>query len=229
MTQAEPTTDHQPNDINADEIIILADGEDNHLSGQKPDRRFSIINRPELHFISAKGPRKARALVYGGGGYIDLVYDREGLDIAHWLSGMGIDAYVLIHRLPGAPSNIDGVPNPSDIALQDGLMAMDYLGQLADMPLLHVGLSSGGHLAGVMACQLHRLKAKGLMIGYAPLNANHRRYKFPKAKPDYPPVEKQDFYDAWPIGLLAEPTVSPLCRAFWPMPLRIRSSLSNTP
>ena len=87
---------------------------------------------------------------------------------------------MLVHRLPGQ----DG--HPFDIALQDGLRALDLLATLPPLPLLHVGLSSGGHLAGVMACQR---ACAGAVIAYAPLNANHRDHKFPAGKPDFPPPE----------------------------------------
>lgn len=65
-----------------------------------------------------------------------------------------------------------------------------------------------------MACQAHPLAAAGVMIGYAPVNANHRKYKAPANKPDYPPIEKQDFYDAWPIGIVQEPHGMPKIPAF---------------
>ena len=89
-------------------------------------------------------------------------------------------------------------------------------GGLAPLPLFHVGLSSGGHLAGVMACQPHPppLQACGAVIAYAPLNANHRAYKAPADKPDYPPPQKQAFYDAWPIGLASEAHGMPRCPVF---------------
>jgi dienelactone hydrolase len=112
---------------------------------------------------------------------------------------------VLVHRLPGQ----DG--HPFDIALQDGLAALDHLATLAPLPLLHVGLSSGGHLAGVMACQR---ESAGAVIAYAPLNANHRGHKAPPGKPDFPPPEKQAFYDAWPVGIATEPHGLPKCPVF---------------
>jgi dienelactone hydrolase len=92
------------------------------------------------------------------------------------------------------------------------------------LPLLLLGLSSGGHLAGTLACQgepVRAAHARGVLIGYAPLNANHRRYKAPAGKPDYPPPEKQAFYDAWPIGLAPEPHGLP------PLPVFISCALHD--
>jgi len=181
-------------------VTPLSDGEPNQVSGIAPDRWIEVVSRAELIGFEVPRPR-ARALVYAGGGYIRLCLEREGLEIAAWLNGLDVDAHVLAHRLPGAPAT-DGGVHPADIALRDATRALDLLEREGEaLPLFHVGLSSGGHLAGVMACQERSAPARGAIIAYAPINANHRAHKFPPGKPDYAPVEKQDFYDAWPIGL----------------------------
>jgi len=192
------------------QLIPLADGEPNRLEGNWPDRVCKRISRPELHAYLAPGPARARAIVYAGGGYLQLMHDKEGVEIALWLNRLGIDAYVLLHRLPGQDDGRGGVW-PHDIALQDGLLVLAHLAALPPLPLLHVGLSSGGHLAGVMACQA---PCAGALIAYAPINANHRNHKVPAGKPDYPPPEKQAFYDQWPIGIASEPRGLPRCPVF---------------
>lgn len=185
------------------DVIPLSDDAPNHLSGARPDRVYDQIQRLELHAYRVAKPR-AQALVYPGGGYLKLMHDKEGVEPALWLNSLSIDAYVVTHRLPGAAA-ADGV-HPKDIALTDALACLDYLYRRgSQLPLFHVGLSSGGHLAGVMACQDHPLAAKGAIIAYAPVNANHRDYKAPEGKPDYPPAEKQAFYNDWPIGIAAIP------------------------
>lgn len=191
-------------------LIPLAEGPPNALQGDWPDRVCPAVTRPELHGYLAPSLARGRALVCAGGGYLQLMHDKEGVEIAHWLNGLGLDAYVLMHRLPGQPDGRGGAW-PADIARQDGLLALAHLQQLPPLPLLHVGLSSGGHLAGVMACQA---ASAGALIAYAPLNANHRRYKAPAGKPDYPPPEKQAFYDAWPIGIADEAHGLPRCPVF---------------
>lgn len=189
-------------------VIALSAGAPNVFDGDAPDRICRCPTRAELHAYLSPKPARGRALVYAGGGYLQLMHDKEGVEIAQWLNTLGLDAYVLVHRLPGQ----DG--QPFDIALQDGLRALDHLATLPALPLLHVGLSSGGHLAGVMACQRHPLAAAGAVIAYAPLNANHRGHKFPVGKPDFPPPEKQAFYDTWPIGIASEPHGLPKCPVF---------------
>lgn len=194
-----------PNPVAAVPVIeVLAEGAANRFSGDRPDRILEMVTRAELHSFTIAVPR-ARAIVYAGGGYTQLFYDKEGVEVALWLNGLGIDAHVLVHRLPGAPDGNGGV-FPKDIALRDGQAALNHLAEGGStLPLFHIGLSSGGHLAAVMACQTHRLAPRGVLIAYAPINANHRLYKVPSGKPDYPPVEKQDFYDDWPIGLASYP------------------------
>ncbi len=190
------------------EIIVLSDGPANVIEGAWPDRTIDAVTRAELHAFRIEAP-KGRVLVCAGGGYLRLMLDREGVEAALWLNGLGYDAYVLAHRLPGAAAP-EGVW-PFDIALTDGLAALTTIP--TDLPRFVLGLSSGGHLAGTLACQ-PQANLAGVLIGYAPINANHRDYKAPAGKPDYPPVEKQAFYDAWPIGIAAEPHGVPPCPVF---------------
>lgn len=185
-------------------VLALNPGEDNVFSGEWPDRRLDRVSRAEVWAYEVPGARAAM-LVCPGGGYVALVVDREGIEVAMWLNRLGYNAYVLVHRFPGA----DG--HPKDIALKDGLAAIEAIG--SDLPLVLVGLSSGGHLAGTLACQ-PAVSAKGVVIAYAPINANHKDYKAPAGKPDYPPAEKQAFYNDWPVGIAAEPRGVPKCPVF---------------
>lgn len=206
-------------------VTLLAPGADNRFAGEWPDRICTQALRPELHGFAAQGTPRARALVLAGGGYLQLMHDKEGVEIAQWLNTLGIEAQVLLHRLPGQSNGRDGRGGvwPFDIALQDGLLALQHLASLPALPLFILGLSSGGHLAGVLACQpeARAAGAAGALIAYAPLNANHHAYKVPAGKPDYPPPEKQAFYDAWPIALAAEPHAVP------PLPLFLAYALHD--
>ena len=185
-------------------VLALSQGEDFVFSGQWPDRTLGAVPHAEVWAFEV-ADAKADILVCGGGGYVSLVVDREGVEVAHWLNGLGYNAYVLVHRLPGA----DG--HPKDIALNDGLSAIAAI--RGGRPLVLFGLSSGGHLAGTLACQ-PEANAAGVVIAYAPVNANHKDYKAPAGKPDYPPAEKQAFYNDWPIGIAGEPHGVPKCPVF---------------
>ena len=186
-------------------LIALSPGAPNALEGEAPDRICRQPTRAELHAYPAPTAARGRALICAGGGYLQLMHDKEGVEVARWLNTLGLDAYVLVHRLPGQAGQ------PFDVAQHDGLLALDHLATLAPLPLVLVGLSSGGHLAGVLACLR---ESAGAVIAYAPLNANHREHKAPAGKPDYPPPEKQAFYDAWPIGITGEANGLPRCPVF---------------
>lgn len=191
------------------EIIALSDGPPNAIEGAWPDRTIDVVGRAELHVFPVP-QAKGAALVLAGGGYLRLMHDREGVEVAAWLNEHGYDAYVLAHRLPGASDGADGV-HPADIALTDALAALKHIPE--DKPRFAFGLSSGGHLAGTLASQAG-VDLAGVLIAYAPVNANHRDYKAPAGKPDFPPPQKQAFYDAWPIGVAAEPHGVPRCPVF---------------
>ncbi|CAL1692113.1 hypothetical protein MMB232_02269 [Brevundimonas subvibrioides] len=193
----------------APRVIVLSPGEPNVATGTTPDRVYAAVARAELHAFQIADPL-ADILIFPGGGYVQLVHDREGTEVARWLNGAGFNAHVLVHRLPGAPGP-GGQVQPPTIALDDAVAALTHLD--ADRPWFALGLSSGGHLAGTLTCRAERPPA-GLLIAYGPINANHRDYKAPAGKPDYPPPEKQAFYDAWPIALASEPHGIPPCPVF---------------
>jgi dienelactone hydrolase len=196
----------------------LSDGDENTLTGEWPNRSYPDVTRAELHSYTVQGSRGA-ALICVGGGYKQLVYDKEGTEIALWLNSIGFDAHILAHRLPGGC----GGSFDARVAETDGARALEWLAEThSDLPLCLVGISSGGHLAGVLSC-LPQSTAKGVIICYAPLNANHRAHKFPKGKPDFPPVEKQNFYDAWPIGMAEYPQAVPQVPCFLAYALADRS------
>lgn len=186
-----------------DEIIILENGQENLIENSYPDRIIKTITRPEIHAFIVSNP-KANVLVLMGGGYLQLMYDSEGVEIANWLNEKGFNAYILVHRLPNDTGG-------SDIALKDGVLALEFL-KAKTAPIFICGLSSGGHLSGVLACQDYDIK--GAIIAYAPINANHKDYKYPVGKPDFPPKEKQDFYNDWPIGIFNEKHGIPKCPVF---------------
>jgi len=194
------------------QVTVLHPGPDPRMEGTAPDRCLTWIGRAELWSWPLPQAR-AQALILAGGGYTRLMLDKEGVEVAEWLAGAGIEPHLLIHRLPGQAAPEGGVW-PPDVALSDGMAALEVLNGPGRPPLLLMGLSSGGHLAGALACRKVTPPLRGALITYAPLNANHRAHKVPEGKPDYAPVEKQDFYDAWPVGLEGHPGALPLCPLF---------------
>ena len=82
-------------------IIPLSPGPENQIDGAWPDRVLKTVSRAELHVYAVENP-VGRVLVCAGGGYLALMLDREGDDVARWLNTLGYEACVLVHRLPGA-------------------------------------------------------------------------------------------------------------------------------
>ena len=92
----------------------------------------------------------AAFVVCPGGGYGGLAADHEGTQVAQWLNGLGVSAYVLHYRL-----GTNGYHYP--IQLMDVQRAVRWV--RAKAPELHIdparigciGGSAGGHLSGLTA------------------------------------------------------------------------------
>jgi acetyl esterase/lipase len=105
---------------------------------------------PKLYCYPASGPgAHAAVVVLPGGGYINLVMEKEGAAEARWLNAGGVSAYILEYRL--APRYHYPVP------MLDGLRAVRFVRAHAAAWHLHPdaigvwGFSAGGHLAGYLA------------------------------------------------------------------------------
>lgn len=129
------------------------------------------IGRPTLEFFPASRTTPAPAVViFPGGGYKLLAYDKEGTEVAQWLNTAGISAFVLKYRVPG---NREG-------ALQDAQRALRLVRGHAkewniDPARLGVlGFSAGGHLAA-------RVSSEGTRPSYAPQDD----YDTESCRPDF--------------------------------------------
>ncbi len=153
-------------------------------------RNFTQVSRPTITAFLSSHANGAAVLVIPGGGYKKVVYEKEGSEIARWLNGLGIDAYVLKYRLPAETFN------PVDAAFQDGQRAMRLIrsnalggeyGHNTDPKRIGViGFSAGGHLAGVLGTYYARQL-------YKPVDATDKI----DARPDfmilgYPSIFMQD-------------------------------------
>ena len=91
----------------------------------------------------------AAVVVCPGGGYGFLAVDHEGKDVANWLNGLGIAAFVVKYRLGPAYHH----PAP----LQDAQRAMRTVRAKANewgvdpKRVAVLGFSAGGHLASTLA------------------------------------------------------------------------------
>jgi acetyl esterase/lipase len=108
--------------------------------------RYHHVSVPTITFYPATSPApsfKPGVLVMPGGGYGILAYDKEGTEIAQWLSSIGVTGIVLKYRVP---KNKDG-------AFMDAQRAMGLIRQNATQwgidsgRLGVIGFSAGGNLA----------------------------------------------------------------------------------
>jgi acetyl esterase/lipase len=118
------------------------------------DRAVLGITRPRLNVFRPDRPNGAAALLFPGGGYHHVVIDKEGYEMARWLSARGFTAFVLFYRLPG-----EGWAAGPDVALADAQRAMRLIRQrasefgLAPERLAVMGFSAGGHLCADLAAR----------------------------------------------------------------------------
>lgn len=161
------------------------------------------VAHPWLFEFKPERPNGRAMLVLGGGGYTALMVGREGVAVANWLTTLGYQTYVLIHRFPNTEHRIAA---PLDDAME--AMRMIRAGGHADRGLGVVGLSSGGHLAACLAAEYPRewsapssdfaqmsTRPDVLVVGYAPISTNAKGRTVVADKPALPPPEKQALYD----------------------------------
>ena len=127
--------------------------------------RVTQVKTPGLYpFFTSKEENKGSAvLIFPPGGYQKLTYNIAGFQLAKWFNTIGINAFVVIYRLPTSPDLIERQFGP----LQDAQRAMKIVRQNAgqwniDPEKIGVmGCSAGGHLAGAMCTFTEDLSAIG--------------------------------------------------------------------
>ena len=135
------------------------------------DGHFYNVSCPTLQRFPAPNPEGKplpTVLVAPGGGYACLAYDKEGVEIAQWLNGLGLNAAVLKYRIPG----------DRDAALADARRALALLAQpdegwYPDTGRLGmIGFSAGAHLTGRVLHQQGHGLAFAMLIYPAYLSAD---------------------------------------------------------
>ena len=115
------------------------------------NERIMQVGMPGIHafFTSNQENKGAAVLIIPGGGYHHLSYNISGFQLAKWFNTIGINAFVLIHRLPISADLKEREKAP----LQDAERAMRIIRKNAvnwkiDTNKIGVmGCSAGGHLA----------------------------------------------------------------------------------
>jgi acetyl esterase/lipase len=115
------------------------------------NERLVGVGVPKIHafFTSVQENTGAAVLIIPGGGYRHLAYNISGYQLAKWFNTLGINAFVLDHRLPHSPDLQEREKGP----LQDAQRALRIIRGNArkwgiDPNRIGVmGSSAGGHLA----------------------------------------------------------------------------------
>ena len=130
----------------------------------QPGQRINSIKNVhnpliEVHLPPADKATGAAVIVAPGGGHRQLVWGTEGIDIANWLNGIGIAAFILKYRLaqtPGYNYTVEGE------ALQDTQRAIRIVRTRAKewgvnpTRLGVLGFSAGGSLAALADVRFDR-------------------------------------------------------------------------
>jgi acetyl esterase/lipase len=152
-------------------------------TAQVNDRSVTGTTRPRLVVFRPDRPNGAAVLITPGGGYRLVVIDKEGYEMARWLTARGFTAFVLFYRLPG-----EGWANRQDVPLADAQRAMrlirhrakDY--RIQPERVAAMGFSAGGHVCSSLST---RFSAKV----YEPIDAADKLSARPFcAAPIYPVV-----------------------------------------
>ncbi|OSS47832.1 hypothetical protein B5807_06640 [Epicoccum nigrum] len=160
------------------------------------------VERPWLfHYNPTTTPLNRAILILGGGGYVELMVGREGYQVAMWLTSLGFDTFVLIHRFPNAQST-------PQAPVDDARKALNIIteGGFAPRGLGICGLSSGGHLGAALLAEYPETwsspdgsavipKVDFAIIGYGPISTNAKGRTIVPDKAALPPKEKQELYD----------------------------------
>lgn len=101
--------------------------------------RVTEVTSPTLEaFVPEASKSNGKAvIVCPGGGYAMLAYEKEGQEVAQWLSGQGYNAYVLAYR----------VPNNRLGALQDVQRAIRLVRSKGASQVGVIGFSAGASLS----------------------------------------------------------------------------------
>jgi len=136
------------------------------------------VSHPSLTPFFAKNGSGAAIVIAPGGGYRDLSWGKEGLDVARMYQAMGIHAFVLKYRVPTRPP----VAGLSEYwaPLQDAQRAIGMVRGMADAwgvdptKIGFTGFSAGGHLTAHISTQWRTRT-------YAPVDGNDTN----SCKPDF--------------------------------------------
>jgi acetyl esterase/lipase len=118
------------------------------------EERYRQVGNPGLlaYFTSKQENKNIAVIICPGGGYKHYAYEVSGIQIAKWFNTMGINAFVLLSRLPHSPDLVERHKAP----LQDAQRAIRLIRANAvnwgikPDKIGIIGFSAGGHLASTL-------------------------------------------------------------------------------
>ena len=117
----------------------------------RPDRSLRNVSAATLtvHLPPPKNASGAAVVICPGGGYETITIDKEGHDVARWLTTLGVAGLVLKYRLPRGQLAADEKPWPLQDVERALRLARDRAGEWRINPrrLGVMGFSAGGHMA----------------------------------------------------------------------------------
>jgi endo-1,4-beta-xylanase len=116
---------------------------------------FTVTHYPSIYvFLPPKDKATGAAMIVApGGGHTQLVIEKEGWEIADWLNGNGIAAFVLKYRLAKAPNSTYTLPKEvyADAARSVRLVRSRAKEWNVDPTRIgFIGFSAGGEVAGMI-------------------------------------------------------------------------------
>ena len=153
--------------------------------------RIAEVTRPliEAYTPNGEADKGIAVLVCPGGGYNILALDKEGREVAQWLTDLGYHAFVLQYRVP---KNRGG----AFMDVQRAIRLLRSLGVqygFADWKVGVMGFSAGGHLSARAATAFHE-------ISYAPMDDMDQF----SARPDFAALIYPAYLDDGPERALSE-------------------------
>ncbi|MGI4728050.1 MAG: alpha/beta hydrolase [Janthinobacterium lividum] len=130
--------------------LPVADAEEK--SGSGSGLHYSKVSKPTLEiYLPNENTSGAAIVILPGGGYSNLAYGHEGIEIAKAFNKIGVAAFILKYRLPSDVTMKDKTIGP----LQDAQMAIKTVRESAAKYHIDpnkigiIGFSAGGNLAGL--------------------------------------------------------------------------------
>jgi acetyl esterase/lipase len=119
-----------------------------------PPGRLANVSKPTLTVYRAPADKAtgAAVVVFPGGGYNILAFDKEGTEVAEWLNTLGVTGIVLKYRVPARKGRERYEPPLQDAQRAVGLVRRHAAEWGIDANRVGVlGFSAGGHLAAALS------------------------------------------------------------------------------